>query len=315
MMRRRDFLRAALGAGAAAVLGGCAARGGKPGGGAELVAPRLPRHVMGEKPALAIASGAGVEARVRAAVDAVGGMSRFVKHGNTVVIKPNAAWQRSPEQAGTTNPQVVAELIRLCKRQGAARVIVIDHMIDIPPRLNWDITGLGAAVAAAGAEAIAAQDQRGYVEMKVPHGKVLTKDDVIREIVEADVFINVPIAKVHAGSVITASMKNLMGAIWDRQYWHQAGLHQCIADLSTALRPDLIILDANRVLLTNGPKGPGETKAVGEVVAGFDPVAIDAYAAKVLGLRPEDVPHIELAHKAGVGEMDLGKVRITHVRA
>ncbi len=308
-------MRAALGAGAAAVLGGCNARGGAPGGEAKLIPPRLPRHVMGEKPLLAIASGGSVERRVRAAVDALGGMGRFVEQGGTVVIKPNVAWQRSPEQAGTTNPHVVAELIRLCKRHGAARVIVAEHMIDVPPRLNWDITGIGAVVAAAGAQAIAAQDQRGYVKMRVPHGKVLTSDDVIREIVEADVFINVPVAKVHGGSVITASMKNLMGAIWDRQYWHQAGLHECIADLSTALRPDLIILDANRVLLTNGPKGPGETKDVGEVVAGFDPVAIDAYAATLLRLQPEQVPHLELAHKAGVGEMDLGKVRMKHVQA
>jgi len=166
-----------------------------------------------------------------------------------------------------------------------------------------------------GAEAISAHDQRDYVKFSIPQGKVLTSDDVIREILEADVLINVPIAKVHGGAVITAAMKNWMGAVWNRQYWHQAGLQQCIADFSTALRADLIILDANRVLLTNGPKGPGQTKDVGEVVAAFDPVATDAYAATLLGLRPQDVPHVELAYQAGVGEMDLAKVQMKHVKA
>jgi len=242
-------------------------------------------------------------------------MERFVRQGDTVVIKPNAAWQRSPEQAATTNPRVVTELIRLCKQRGAAKVVVIDHMIDTPPRLVWDISGLGPAIAAAGGQAVAADDQRGYVKMNIPKGKTLTSDDVIRDILDADVLINAPIAKVHSAAVITASMKNLMGAIWNRQYWHQADLQQCIADFSTAMRPDLIVLDATRVLLTNGPKGPGETKNVGEVVAGFDPVAVDAYAATLLGLEPQQVPHVELAHQLGVGEMDLGKVQTNHVKA
>jgi len=314
-IRRRDFLRGVVGAGAAVVLGGCASKGRGGPGTSGAAAPRLPEHAVNAEPLLAVASGGSVEARVRAAVGAVGGMERFVKQGDTVVIKPNAAWQRSPEQAATTNPRVIAELIRLCRQRGAVKVMVIDHMIDTPPRLVWDISGLGPAIAAAGGQAAAADDQRGYVKMNIPKGKTLTSDDVIREIVEADVLINAPIAKVHSATVITASMKNLMGAVWNRQYWHQADLQQCIADFSTAMRPDLIVLDATRVLLTNGPKGPGETKNVGEVVAGFDPVAVDAYAATLLGLEPQQVPHVELAHQLGVGEMDLGKVQTNHVKA
>jgi len=314
-IRRRDFLRGVVGAGAAALLGGCAAKRGGGTTASEAAEPRLPAHVMQAAPLLAVAAGGDAQARVRAAVGALGGMGRFVKPGQVVVIKPNAAWQRSPEQAATTNPHVVSELIRLCKQQGAARIIVADHMIDTPPRLVWDITGLGAATAAAGGEAVAAQDQRGYVKLRVPKGKTLSSEQVMREIIEADVVINAPIAKVHSAAVITASMKNLMGAIWNRQYWHQTDLQQCVADFSTALRPDLIILDANRVLLSNGPKGPGKTSDVGQVVAGFDPVAMDAYAATLLGLEPREVPHVELAHQLGVGEMDLGKVQTKHVQA
>lgn len=264
---------------------------------------------------LAVASGGTVERRVRAAVGALGGMERFVKRGDTVVIKPNAAWQRSPQQAATTNPHVVATLIRMCRECGAARVTVIDHMIDTPPALVWDISGLGEAIRQAGAEAVSAHDQRRYIRMEIPQGKVLTSDNVIRDLIEADVVINAPIAKVHGAGVITAAMKNWMGVVWNRQYWHQAGLHQCIADFASALRADLIILDANRVLLTNGPKGPGVTRDLGKVVAGFDPVAIDAYAATLLGVEPHQVPHVDLAHKLGVGEMDLTRVQTKHVQA
>lgn len=312
---RRDFLRGAVAAGAALILGGCARGAAKGVTAAKVSSPRIPAHLTGGGSILSVASGGTVEARVRAAVAGLGGIGRFVKRGNFVVIKPNAAWQRTAEQAANTNPKVVGELIRLCKQQGASRVLVVEHMIDQPSRLIWDITGLGAAIAAAGGEALAVQDRAGYVKMSVPEGKVLKSDDVIRELLEADVFINAPIAKSHGGGVITASMKNLMGAIYDRQAWHAKDLHQCIADCSAALRPDLIILDANRVLLTNGPKGPGETADVGQVVAGLDPVAVDAYAATLLRTKPEQVPHVRLAYEAGVGEMNLDKVQIKHAKA
>lgn len=314
-VRRREFLRGVVGAGAAALIGGCAARKAGPARVEGPAGPRLPKHVMEAKPALAIARGGKIESRVRAGVAELGGMGRFVKPGDTVAIKPNAAWQRAPEQAATTHPEVVTALIKMCREEGAKRILVIEHMIDTPPRLIWDITGLGSASRAAGAEAISAHDQRDYVKLNIPKGKTLTSDDVIRDLLEADVFISAPIAKVHSGSVITAALKNMMGVIWNRQYWHQAGLQQCIADFSTAVRPDLILLDANRILLTNGPKGPGETKDVGEVIAGLDPVAVDAYAATLLGLQPRDVPHVELAHQSGVGEMDLSKVQMKHVTA
>ena len=310
---RREFLRGVAGVGAAALIGGCAARGGQGIGGA--LGPRLPKHVMDAQPALAIASGGKIEDRLTAAVEQLGGIGQFVRRGDAVVIKPNAAWQRSPDQAATTNPELLVALIKMCKSQGASRVLVIEHMIDTPPQLVWDVTGLGAAIRNAGAEAVSAGDQRRYVKLSIPKGKVLTSDDVIRDILEASVLINVPIPKVHDGSVMTAAMKNMMGVVWNRQYWHQAGLQQCIADLSTALRPDLIILDANRILMTNGPAGPGKTKDVGEVVASLDPVATDAYGATLLGLKPLDVPHVELAYQLGVGEMDLAKVQMKRVRA
>ena len=291
---RRDFLRGVVGIGAAALIGGCASR--------------QPNAV------LSIASGGTIDDRVRAAIEQLGGISRFVKQGDTVVIKPNAAWHAPPDMAVTTNPEVVAALIRICRGQGAKRVVVVEHMTSSSPKLVWDVSKLGAAIQEAGGEAVSAGDQRRYAKIEIPKGKILKSDNVIRDIVEADVFINAPILKIHNGGVITGAMKNMMGTVWDRQHWHQAGLQQCIADLSTALRPDLIILDANRILLTNGPAGPGKTKDVGEVVASLDPVATDAYGATLLGLKPLDVPHVELAYQLGVGEMDLGNVEMKRVK-
>jgi uncharacterized protein (DUF362 family) len=292
---RRDFLRGVAGLGAAALIGGCASR------------------QAGSM--LSIASGGTIADRVRAAIGQLGGIGHFVKKGDTVVIKPNAAWHAPPEMAVTTNPEVVAALIRICRGQGAARVIVAEHMTSSSPKRVWEVSRLGAAIKEAGGEALSASDQRRYTKIEIPKGKILKSDSVIRDIVEADVFINVPILKIHDGGVITGAMKNMMGTVWDRQRWHQIGLHQCMADLLTALRPDLIILDANRILLTNGPAGPGKTKDVGEVVASLDPVATDAYGATLLGLKPYDVPHVQCGYLMGVGEMDLDCVEVKRVKA
>ena len=152
-----------------------------------------------------------------------------------------------------------------------------------------------------------------YKRISIPKGKVLKADDCAAEIVNADCFINVPIAKVHGGAMITAGMKNMMGTNWDRQAWHQLDLEQCIADYSSAVKPDLIILDAIRIMLTRGPKGPGDTKDVGQVIAGTDPVAIDAYAATLLGKKPQEIGHIKRAAALGIGQIDLKKVSMRRV--
>ena len=130
------------------------------------------------------------------------------------------------------------------------------------------------------------------------------------DLIDADVFINMPIAKHHAGSRITVAMKNLMGVNWDRNYFHATDLQQCIADLASAVPHTLVIMDANHVLLTNGPAGPGEVLRARQVVASVDPVAVDAYATRYFGLEADDVPHIRAAYDLGVGEIDLAMLRV-----
>jgi len=310
MMRkldRREFLGAVAGLGGALVVGGCAAKTDES---AAVATSRGPKF---DEKTIAVAAGKDPAKLTRAAVDALGGMGKLVKRGDFVVIKPNIAWNQPAEVAATTNPLVVAELVKMCKEAGAGRILVIDHVIDKPSEMVLGLTGIMAAGTAAGAEVAAAQNESDFRTIEIPKGRAMKSDTCIKAVLKADVFINVPIAKTHGMTKLTLGMKNLMGCTWDRQAWHQNSLNQCIADYATAIRPDLIVLDANRILLTDGPKGPGKTKDVGKVIAGVDPVAVDAYGATLFGMKPEDIGHIRLANEMGVGEIDLAKVKIKNV--
>ncbi|MBI2265334.1 MAG: DUF362 domain-containing protein [Armatimonadetes bacterium] len=149
--------------------------------------------------------------------------------------------------------------------------------------------------------------------MSLPKGKVLKSVKIIQPVLEADCFINVPVAKVHSSAILTMGLKNLMGIVEDRDYWHTAGLHQCIADMITGFRPHLTVIDATRILLTNGPKGPGEVRNVGQVIASADPLAADAYGATLFGKRPGEIPYLVSARAQTSGEIELGKIEITKV--
>lgn len=265
------------------------------------------------KSTLSIASSGSPEVLVQKAVDGLGGIGKFVKRGNSVLIKPNLAWARTPEQAANTNPKLITALIKMCQKAGASRITVLDHTCD-NGTAAFEVNGAKESVAGTGARLISADKKYMYRRINIPKGKILKSDDCAKDILDADVFINVPIAKVHGSTTITASMKNLMGANWDRQAWHSSSdLDQCIADFSTEVKPNLIILDAIRIMLTRGPKGPGNTKDVGQVIASTDPVAIDAYAAQLLGKTPGDIAHIRYAASMGLGQMDLKKIALKRV--
>ena len=259
---------------------------------------------------LAIGSKGSIAQRLEKALSLLGGIGKFVKKGNSVVIKPNFAWERTPEQAANTNPELITALINMCRNAGASRVTVAEYPCDKDVAKVFQLCGANKAVRDAKGRLVCADKATNYREINIPKGSVLKKEDCIKEILDADVFINVPIAKVHGAAEVTASMKNLMGATFNRRGWHGKDLHQCIADYSTAVKPNLIILDAIRVLLTNGPKGPGQTKDIGEVIAGTDPVAIDSYAVKLLDKDLKDVKYIGIAEKLGLGTSDLSKVKI-----
>jgi uncharacterized protein (DUF362 family) len=302
---RRDFLRKAGIAGittAGLALGG----GGLFGLGEE--------EAEASGATMAIAHGGSPEELLKRAIDGVGGIHKFVHSGNRVVIKPNLGWARTPSQAANTNPGILLELIRLCKSAGAGRITVVDHTCD-DSSVAFNMNGARTVCSSTGVRLIAGNSQGMYGHVDIPKGKILKYDECLKEVLEADVFINVPIAKVHASSAkITAGMKNLMGTVWDRGRWHgSSDLDQCIADYSSAVRPKLIILDAIRCLMTNGPKGPGRYKDAGQVIASTDPVAIDAYAAKLLEHDPKTIKHVVYAAEMHLGQMDLSRVNMKRV--
>lgn len=298
-MKRRELLRR-LGLGVAAVGLGQVALGQKAGG------QQQPIVVVAEKDKPA--------ELVRKAIKALGGMGRFVKKGNRVLIKPNIAFARPPEGAATTNPEVVAELVQLCVEAGAKEVIVLDYTLD-PARITYEMSGIAKAAEAKGARVVYVSP-RDFVPIEVPKGKILSAYDVrvLKQVLDADVFINVPIAKTHGSARLTLGMKNLMGIIQDRGAWHRSGdLHQCIADFVTAVKPHLTVIDAIRILASGGPKGPGRVEQKDTIIASTDIVAADAYATTLFGLTPNDVPHIIKAAELGVGVADLKRVKIVKV--
>jgi len=242
-MKRRELLRR-LGLGVAAVGLGQVALGQKAG--------------RQQQPVVVVAEKDKPAELVRKAIKALGGMSRFVKKGNRVLIKPNIAFARPPEGAANTNPEVVAELVQLCFEAGAKEVIVLDYTLD-PARITYEMSGIAKAAEAKGARVVYVSP-RDFVPIEVPKGKILSAYDVrvLKQVLDADVFINVPIAKTHGSARLTLGMKNLMGIIQDRGAWHRSGdLHQCIADFVTAVKPHLTVIDAIRILASGGPKGPG----------------------------------------------------------
>ena len=248
------------------------------------------------------------------AIASLGGMKNFVKKGQTVVVKPNIGWDVSPERAGNTNPKLVERIIEHCFNAGAKTVYVFDHTCDNWTRCYSD-SGIERVVKGAGAKIVPADSESYYHGITFKGGKVMSEAKVHELILSADVFINVPILKHHGSSKITASMKNLMGIVWDRGYWHQNNLHQCIADFSMYRKPDLNVVDAYLVMKRNGPRGVSKEDLVlmKSQILSTDIVAADAAAAKLYGVEPEDIPYIKAADEMKIGTMNLGKLKIQRI--
>ncbi len=261
-------------------------------------------------PYMSVAEGKNVKIATRKSIELLGGMRRFVKKGNRVVVKPNIAWNRSPEQAANTHPAVVGEIVKMCLESGAGEVIVIDHTCH-DARMTYRKSGIEEAVKEAGGKVRFA---KRYVKKTIPKGYKLKEAEILREVVESDVLINVPVVKVHGGAKVTISMKNLMGVVKDRGKMHRVGLHESITDLSTLIKPDLIVLDAYRILLTRGPQGPGKVKYTYQIIAGTDPVALDAYGTRLLGKRPEDIGYILMGERRGLGKIIVPENMIYRTR-
>ncbi len=267
----------------------------------------------GGSPVLAVAVAGSPEAMVRGAVGALGGMSRFVRRGDVVVVKPNIGWDRTPEQAANTNPEVVRTVVRMCLEAGAKKVRVVDRPCN-DPRRCYKQSGIRDAVESIGSPAAVIEhvDPRMFVEKEIRNGKTLQRWTFYKDVLEADRTINLPIAKHHNASRLTMSLKNIMGILGGNRGNIHHDLDRNIVELNTVMRFDLIVLDAVRILTANGPQGGRlqDVRAANTIVAGTDPVAVDSYGATLFGITGKDVPHVLYASQQGLGEIDLKKVRI-----
>ena len=262
---------------------------------------------------LAVAKGSSASTNVKKAIAAIGGMKKFVQSGDVVVVKPNIGWARAPKYAATTNPTVVGTIVSLARGAGAKKVIVMDNPVSADPGSCYRGSGIAAAVKAAGGS-MQVMGGSGFKSYAIP-GHLLKNHPLYAAIVNANVLINVPIAKVHGSTGLTLSGKNLMGCTNNRTRMHTLGLSQSIAEINAKLRPELTVLDAMHILVRNGPSGGslGDVVTKNTVLACRDWVAADTWACRLFGKQPGAVPYIKAAANMGLGTMNLSSIVIKTV--
>ncbi len=313
-MQRRDILKAIALGGAAAVV--------RPFGNFDVLAQTgsaNSANSAGGADLVAALGGEPVE-MLRQTLVELGGMERFVQKGMQVVIKPNIGWDNTPDEAGNSNPELIGALVQHCLQAGAAKVSVLDHTCD-----QWTAcysnSGIEAAVQAAGGEMLPANDKGSYQDVALPRAKVMKKAKIHRAIMASDVWFNVPVLKSHGGAGMTVSMKNMMGIVWDRGYFHWNDLHQCIADICTMPKPPALnIVDAYRILVEGGPRGGrGKEVVVAKgLFASADMVAVDTAAIRFFGqLRSmplENIGYLKKAEELSVGTTNLESLAVKRLK-
>lgn len=277
--------------------------------------PEGPRQVRdyrlessAEWPTMAIAkSSKSPEELTTRAVNALGGMKRFISRGDFVAIKPNIGWDRTPAHAANTNPRVVAELVRQCLDAGAKQVVVTDASCN-EARRSFQRSGIWKSAHEAGAQVVLPGSHR-FRTMRM-RGDLLDEWPVYTPLIEADKLINVPVAKHHNLSNYTGAMKNWYGVLGGRRNRLHQNIHLSIADLATFMRPTLTVLDATRVLIRNGPQGGNlaDARDMHQVIASLDEVAVDHYGARLIGVDPMSVTYLRLGQERGLGTMALTQV-------
>lgn len=269
------------------------------------------------KPAsrVVVVHGKDLAKMLAAGIAKLGGWSSFIKPGMKVVIKPNIAWNSAPDQGGNTHPDLVKACVLAAEAKGAAKITIPENTCH-DEKATFKVSGIEAALKGTKAR-LYRPAKEDYQPVDIPQGKIVKSAGVPKDILACDCLINMPVAKHHSGATLSLSMKNWMGSIANenRRAWHRDGLHQCIADFSTFIKPKLVIIDASRIMLTKGPQGPGDLAHPDELILSTDPVAADAYAATLFQKEPFDIGYIKIAHEMGVGCGDLKKVTVERIEA
>jgi uncharacterized protein (DUF362 family) len=278
----------------------------------------LPRYLFADEiPDIAVVKGTPGPA-ARAAVELLGGMKHFVKPGQKVVIKPNMSFSTPSERASNTHPEVVRELVVLCKEAGASNVLVLDNPLDSAERCleNSGIRAICNTVSKNMVQAI--DDAALFNEVKIPGGKRMSSTDVMKAVLKSDVLIAAPVAKSHSATGVSLSLKGMMGLVYDRHVMHARDVNTCVVDICTVLKAHLTVIDATRVLSTGGPQGPGKVLKENTVIASKDMVAADAFAVSSFEwygqhFKPSQVAHIREAHERRIGRMDIENLKIKKI--
>lgn len=296
-MDRRDFLKhaALIGAGVA-------------------TAPEWVRSAFAaEGPVVGMAKGGAPAKLVREAVGELGGMGVFVSKGQTVVVKPNMGWDRKPEQAANTNPDVVREVVVMCLEAGAAKVKVFDRTCN-DPRRCYVSSGITAALEGLNDARVelAQIDERRFRQVESPEALILKRWSYYEDVLDADRFINVPVAKHHSASGLTIGMKNVMGVIGGNRAVLHRNLPEALVDMNRVVRSHLTIVDATRILVANGPQGGRieDVRGLDTVIASEDVVAADAIASTLFGKSAKDLRYLQLAQERGLGVADVSRIRL-----
>lgn len=310
-MERRDFIKTLAVAGAAITVHRSQAM--------DVLAQTF-TNAAGNKVDMVAVMGGEPEVMFRRAIEELGGMKAFIKPGQKVAVKPNIGWDKVPELAGNTNPKLVAEIVKQCLAAGAKEVTVFDHTCD-----DWQKcyknSGIEEAAKAAGAKVMPAHLETYYRKVSLPQGKNMKSAKVHQAILDSDVWINVPILKNHGGANLTISMKNHMGIVWDRGFFHSNNLQQCIADICTLQKKAVLnVVDAYRIMKTNGPRGRSASDVVltKGLFVSQDIVAVDTAAAKffnqVREMPLDTVSHLANGQALNIGTMDLDKLNIKRIK-
>ncbi len=308
-MKRRDFLRSSAGAGIAA--GAAFAVGGY-----EKLWASAPNGSSAPRYDMVAIMGGTPETMFDLAIQELGGMGVYVQKGQKVLIKPNMGWDVVPELAANTNPFLIKRIADHCFKAGAKEVYVVDHTMD-----NWmncyKNSGIEHAAKAAGAKVVPGNSESYYHEIEIPGGINLKSAKVHQLLLETDVFINVPVLKDHNSVKMSCCLKNIMGLVWNRGFWHSNNLNQSIADYALyEKKPALNIIDCYNVIVKHGPQGVSKEDLVAmkSQIISADWVAADAAGAKMLGVPVEAVEYIPIAHKMGLGKMNLDSLKIKRIK-
>jgi uncharacterized protein (DUF362 family) len=274
---------------------------------------RLRSLSAAEMPVVAVAEGKDYAGITRNAVNALGGMKRFVRQGDVVVVKPNIGWDRSPEQAANTHPLVVRTVVEECLHAGARRVKVFDRPCNDERRCYVN-SGIIEALKDLKSVELKYVEPERFKKVSL-NGTRLKEWELYGEALSADVFINVPVAKHHGLTGLTLGLKNVMGVMGGNRGSIHRYIEDALADVNAVLKSRLVVIDATRILTAHGPQGgaPEDVRILNKVIASTDIVAADAYATTLFGMKPADIAITVAAFKRGLGEMNLNRIKVLKV--